>query len=178
MAALIERYKVEREKNGKAAVPTIVLRVMEGWSSEFHWTDRCIARMQREADLAEMRVVEDLKAQKQARIAEARGLRSVGGQVVMRIIQRIQGGELNDIPLIGRMVYPEKGRPYRVDGLLDVLPKARQAIEIGQKLERTETGEDAGAKFEAMIEALIADMSPAEQAEVRSMAFRIAQGQE
>jgi hypothetical protein len=124
--------------------------------------------MLKEADMAEVRNAEELAKQKQQRLAEARGLRTIGGQVISQILGRIKAGDLNALPLTAA-----KGQPC----LMALLADARRAIEIGQKLERIETGEEVEKRFELLIEGLIADLPPAEQAEVRAMAFAIAQQQ-
>lgn len=151
--------------------PATTIATLEKWSSDFHWQDRLIHRQQREADLAEVRAVEALKKQKEARIVEAQALRSAGAQGLKALLKALP--ELDDVPLVGRMVYPEKGRPYRVDGLIDMFPKFSKAIEVGQRLERLETGEGLNNKLETVIEALIADLSPEEQADVRAVVRQV-----
>jgi hypothetical protein len=143
----------------------VSLNTLSNWSVDYHWQDRAIAKTQKEADLAEARAVEELKKSKLARLAEAGALRASGAQVVKEFLTRVSQGALQE----GKLSFEE---------LCKLLPKAMKAIELGQKLERTENGEDVNAKFEALIEALIADMNPEEQVEVRAIAFRIAHGQQ
>lgn len=177
---LCELYR--EEKKAGQLVPSTCLSTLKGWSSAHHWQDYCYSRQQREADLAEARAVDELKKRKQARIQSAQAAQTVGTAVLSETLKRLKEGELNGLPLVGRMVYPdkekgEKFRPYRVDGLLDVLPRALKAIDVGQKLERTELGEDADERFEAVIEAIIAELTPEEQAQVRAFAFRLGKQQ-
>jgi len=165
------------DKEARAAVPTLRLTTLRQWASAYGWVNRAIAQQQKEADIALAEAAEERKKHKLARISEGRGLRQIGGQVVRRIIQRIQAGELDDMPLVGRMVYPEVGRPYRQDGLLDLLADARKAIEIGQLIERREVGE-GDEEFLTLLERMLADLPPHEQALVRAAAFRAAREME
>lgn len=200
---LLGVYRERRQSAGKSTVPTTRMRTLEQWSTDHDWVGRCIARAQREADAAEARNAEELAKQKRLRIAEARGLRHVGAEVVRHLIQKLGValaerepiGAIESVPYsetkvteepqydaagnltgtIRRTVTVEGVRIFRRPGLMDLLPAARKAIEVGQKLERIETGADAEGNLEAWVAELIQGLPPEEQAEMRELARRIAQ---
>lgn len=153
----------------KSTVPTTRYATLKAWKTRFRWEERCSARLRVEADIALQRDAKVLKAQKEQRLAEARGLRAAGSKVVEAILLRLKQSpeELMKVPLVGTSKEP---------GLYYLLREARQAIKLGQDLERRELGEDVNQKFAALIELLIQDMPPEEQAYVRAMAMRVANG--
>lgn len=177
LAKLASLYRGRRVTAGEVRVPTTRVETLEQWSREFNWQGRLFARMRQEAELAEMRAVQELQAQKKARLAEAQALRAAGVMGVRRFLELVRAGELEKLPFAGYKVFPEKGPAYRVLGLTDLLPTCIVAIECGQRLERIETGEDVDGSFLALVEAMIAEFAPEEQQYVRRIARRIASEQ-
>lgn len=188
------------------APPTTSIDTLKEWSSEFQWQERILTRMQKEADLAEARAVEEMKEHKKRRIAEAHGLRGVGAAILGRITRRLAAGDIDKLPLLptvemvpfhskrtttNKVTDPETGkakiveqtveeegvRPMKQLSLFDLLPDARKAIEVGQKLDRAETGDDKKKGLVALIEGLMDGMSEEEKAAVRAMAAEVAQRQ-
>lgn len=134
-------------------------------------------RLQRDNDIAESQVVEEMRRQKFQRILEAQTQRAVGTQVFREIMQKIATGDLKKLPLTSQVVYPDQGKPYKVAGLLDYLPAAGKAINDGQRNERLETGESLEDRLEKVLNALTQDFSPEERRAFKAVARRVAESE-
>ena len=107
------------------------------WAAKWHWRERAQAwddhvheldesrRLDRELE-ARRAEAEENERQRTLRREEARAARAVGRRIVLRILQGVEGGQLEEMS---------------VPDLLPHLQKASTLLEVGQKLERLELGE-------------------------------------
>lgn len=164
--------------------PTKHITTLKRWSGAFNWSERAFNQAQREADEASARTVEDLAKRKQQRTREAQSLRMAGGKLIAAFLKKVTDNpkELAELPLTGRLVVPDNGKPYRQMGMADLLPMATRAMVYGHKLERTETGENQDDKFEGFVKRFVERLcegAPAAEAEaIKTLAFRIAREEE
>ncbi len=130
------------------------------WSAKWHWRDRCRAwdehqqeKAQKAADKvlieAAIRKAEQRAEQKELHETEDWALRQMGRSVATRILEVVQGGGLNRLTEARtksvRITRHRDGTVERIEderkSILEMAGLAVQAIEIGQKLERLDSGQ-------------------------------------
>jgi len=132
------------------------------WSRRWHWRERAQAWDDHVHELAEserlesqlhlrQQEIEEGEKQRQLRLEEARALRTGGRRVWARFLRLVDAGEVDRMVLERvrsiSVLRERGGTETRVErqakGIVDLLELAEKAIELGQKLERQETGQPA-----------------------------------
>jgi hypothetical protein len=117
--------------------PPRVMPYFSQWAVQWRWQERALAwdddLAARARDEEEDRELERLRQEKEEELRqrqlmreEARAARTVGRRVLLRALQGIEVGQLDDL---------------NVPDLLPYLQKAATLLEVGQKLERLYSGE-------------------------------------
>jgi len=134
------------------------------WAAKWHWRERAQAwddhvhelgeseRLESQLHLRQQEIEESEK-QRKLRLEEARALRTGGRRVWARFLRLVDAGEV-DRMVLERVrsisVLREKGGSEtrverQIKGIADLLELAERAIELGQKLERQEIGDQPAA---------------------------------
>lgn len=165
----LHRFYEGRVAEGKT-VPTLSAGTLRKWAKENDWDGKVAGRQVHILEHSEAAVAGERQRMMERRLKEASALHVTGAHILREIIDRVQNGELKDIPLFGYwevmtaeskteeddytrgpngdLTFTGKGKRksnitskiVKVLGLMDVGQTVIRMIETGQKLERLETG--------------------------------------
>jgi hypothetical protein len=128
-----------------------IVRCWKRWSSRFSWPRRAQAYDDHLAEAAQERAfetalaaqqaeIEENERQRQLRREETRAARTVGRQILLRVLRAIESRELEGLPL---------------SQILPHLQKVSALIELGQRLEEDEQLDRRLAELEAAVRAAV-----------------------